>query len=142
MLYGQDRNQLRQVYLTAWQKYCAKQPLEPLEQLIAQVIAQHPEYHKQLQGHTLEKDFDPAAGESNPYLHMGLHIAIQEQIKADRPPGINVLYQQLLHKYQDSHTTEHHMLEILAETLWQAQQNGTPPDEQYYLVRLQQLQNA
>ncbi|MCB1815190.1 MAG: DUF1841 family protein [Candidatus Competibacteraceae bacterium] len=142
MLYGQDRHQIRQVYLDAWQKYCTKQPLEPLQQQIAQVIAEHPEYHRLLQTRTLHKDFDPAQGESNPFLHMGLHLAVREQISTDRPPGIRALYQQLLQHYKDPHSTEHQVIEALAETLWQAQQNGAPPDEQRYLARLQEhLQN-
>ena len=124
MLYGQDRHQIRQVYLDAWQKYCTKQPLEPLQQQIAQVIAEHPEYHRLLQTRTLHKDFDPAQGESNPFLHMGLHLAVREQISTDRPPGIRALYQQLLQHYKDPHSTEHQVIEALAETLWQAQQNG------------------
>jgi len=142
MLYGQDRHQIRQVYLDAWQKYCTKQPLEPLQQQIAQVIAEHPEYHRLLQTQALHKDFDPAQGESNPFLHMGLHLAVREQISTDRPPGIRALYQQLLQHYTDPHSTEHQVIEALAETLWQAQQNGAPPDEQRYLARLQEhLQN-
>ena len=142
MLYGQDRSQLRQLYLDAWRKYRAKQALEPLEKLIAEVIAQHPEYHHMLQEKALHQDFSPAAGETNPFLHMGLHIAVREQISADRPPGIRALYQQLLQRYKDAHTTEHHMIEALAKILWQAQKNGVAPDEQRYLTHLQQQLNS
>jgi len=139
MLYGQDRDQLRQIYLNAWRKYRQRQPLEPMEQMIAEVIAEHPEYHRLLQPKMLHKDYDPAQGDSNPFLHMGLHLAVREQISADRPPGISALYQQLLQHAPDVHTCEHQMLEILAETLWQAQRDGTPPNEQQYLSRLRQL---
>jgi hypothetical protein len=31
------------------------------------------------------------------------------------------------------------MLEPLAQTLWEAQRSGSPPDEQRYLERLEQL---
>ena len=114
MLYGQDRSQLRQMYINAWRKYCSKQPLEPIEKLIAEVVAQHPEYQRALQSNTLHKDFD---GETNPFLHMGLHIAVREQITSDRPPGIRALYQQLFQRYKDDHAAEHQMIEVLAESL-------------------------
>ncbi|MEZ5594443.1 MAG: DUF1841 family protein [Gammaproteobacteria bacterium] len=115
MLYGQDRHQIRQVYLDAWCKYCAKQPLEPLQQQIAQVIAEHPEYHRLLQTRTLHKDFDPAQGESNPFLHMGLHLGCPGTDQYRPTARICALYQQPLH-YKDPHSTEHQVIS-LAETL-------------------------
>ena len=139
MLYGHDRSRMRQFYLDAWRKYRTQQEIEPLERLIAEVIALHPEYHSLLQSQTLHKDFE---GETNPFLHMSLHIAVREQLSADRPPGVRAIYQQLLLHKRDNHAAEHLMIEVLAESLWQAQQNGTAPDEQRYLARLQQLLNS
>lgn len=141
MLFGQDRNALRQQYLSAWQKHQQGQPLEPLEKMIAQTITEHPEYHTLLTKteQALSQDFDPETG--NPFMHMGLHIAIQEQLSTDRPPGIRTLYQQLLAHYQDAHTCEHQMMQALSETLWQSQQSGSEPDSHFYLNCLQKLLN-
>ncbi|MCG6969703.1 MAG: DUF1841 family protein, partial [Gammaproteobacteria bacterium] len=98
MLYGQDRNQLRQVFFTAWRKHNAKQPLEPLEQVIANIIAMHPEYHQYFadENASLDQDFLPETGQSNPFLHIGLHISIHEQLSINQPEGITAIYNALL----------------------------------------------
>lgn len=141
MLFGNDRNRLRGLYVEAWRKHRTGEPLEPLEQQIAAVILQHPEYHKFLEGGeaALAKDFLPEMGETNPFLHMGLHLAIHEQLSTDRPVGVAALHRQLLLRHGDAHRAEHAMIECLAETLWEAQHDGRPPDEQRYLERVRRL---
>src|SRR3569623_656089 len=44
-MFSQDRDQLRQVFIESWRKFRADEALQPLEQLIAQAIHAHPEYH-------------------------------------------------------------------------------------------------
>ena len=135
-----NREQLRRMYLEAWRKYQARLPLEPLEGQIAAVIAEHPEYLPVLEAPTaLEADFTPAGGRDNPFLHMGLHLAIREQVATDRPAGIARIYRELAARLGDAHAAEHAMLERLAETLWDAQRAGRMPDEQRYLERLRSL---
>jgi hypothetical protein len=135
MFFSQDRNQLRQMYLDAWRKHQQKLPMEPLESVIANIVARHPEYHATLEqgDDILDKDYSPESGESNPFLHMGMHIAIHEQLATDRPRGIKDAYQQLLNKVADPHQVEHQMMECLAEMIWSAQRNNTAPDETEYL---------
>jgi hypothetical protein len=141
MIFGQDRNQIRQLFFSAWQKYRTGQPTEPLEQLIGEIIAQHPEYHRELENPDsgLDKDYLPEAGQSNPFLHMGLHISIREQLSVDQPVGITSVYEKLMHKHNDAHTVEHMMMECLAEMIWDAQRNNTLPDESNYLACLKKL---
>jgi Domain of unknown function (DUF1841) len=135
---GQNREQLRQMYLDAWRKYTASQPLEPLQAQLAAVIAEHPEYIPLLESGTeaLAADFTPEAGRENPFLHMGLHLAIREQVATNRPAGIAQIHQSLCKRLGDPHAAEHTMLEALAETLWESQRSGRAPDEQRYLERL------
>lgn len=141
MFYGQDRSQLRRFYYQSWQKYQQQQPLEPVERMIAEVVALHPEYHTLLadEEQGMDKDYTPEMGQTNPFLHMGLHIAIDEQLGADRPLGIRQAYQKILQRTQDAHQTEHLIMDCLAETLWQAQRDGQAPDEAVYLQRLQHI---
>lgn len=135
-----DREQLRRMYFEAWRKYTAQQPLEPLEAQIASVIAEHPEYVPMLRTpEALEAEFTPEGGQENPFLHMGLHLAIREQVATDRPAGIAQIHQHLSRRFGDAHAAEHAILERLAETLWDAQRAGTPPDEQRYLEKLRTL---
>ncbi len=132
---------MRRMYLDAWRKFSARQPLEPLEAQLAAVIAEHPEYVAWLESgaDALTAEFTPEGGRENPFLHMGLHLAIREQVATNRPAGIAAVHQQLTTRLGGAHAAEHAMLEPLAETLWDAQRQGRVPDEQVYLERLRKL---
>lgn len=140
-MFGNDRDSLRRYYCTAWAKAHAGQSLEPLEQLIAGVINEHPEYQPVLTDTetALSREYAPEGGQTNPFLHMGMHIAIQEQLGGNRPEGILDVYQQLCQRMGDAHAVEHAIMECLGEMLWEAQRNGREPDEQVYLERLRRL---
>ena len=75
--------------------------------------------------------------ESNPFLHMSLHLALEEQLSIDQPPGIAHRFQVLVSRFRDRHEALHQALECLAETLWRAQRDGTPPDASAYLSCLE-----
>lgn len=141
MMFGNDRNQLRQYYIDVWHKAQHNQPLEPLERIVADIIKLHPEYQSILSDpdKTLGREYLPESGESNPFMHMGMHIAIHEQLSANRPAGIRDIYQRLCARHGDAHEAEHRMMECLAEMMWQAQRQGAAPDESRYLQRLEQL---
>lgn len=132
------------MYLEAWRKFSAKQPLEPLEAQIAAVISEHPEYLVWIEAgdSALDAEFSPESGRQNPFLHMGLHLAIREQVATDRPQGIQQIHRELAARLGDAHAAEHAMLEPLAEALWEAQRNGRAPDERAYLERLRTLGNV
>ncbi len=139
MIFGQDRNELRKMYADAWRKRCDKEPLTPLETQIADVVESHPEYHADVMSDDLERDYTPDGGKTNPFLHMGLHLGIREQIATNRPPGISRIYSTLASKTGDAHMAEHRMIDCLAETLWEAQSQNAAPDEKAYLDRLHRL---
>jgi hypothetical protein len=140
MLSG-DRDQLRRHYVTAWRKRRAGEPLEPMEALIAAVVAEHPEYHRLLEAPeaSLKADYLPELGATNPFLHMGLHIALREQVSTDRPAGIAAIHRGLSERLGDRHQAEHAMIDCLGETLWKAQGSGSAPDEHGYLECLRGL---
>ena len=138
----QDRDANRKFFLDVWAKNKIQLPLEALEQLVLDIILQHPEYHEILDKDEKDittMDFLPEMGMTNPFLHMGMHIAIQEQISTDRPQGITMIYRQLLPKYPSAHELEHGLMECLGESLWQAQRNNTMPDEIQYLEQVKRL---
>ena len=139
MIFGQDRDELRQMYVDAWEKSSMNTILSPLEADISKVIADHPEYQDRLTAENIDAEFTPKGGESNPFLHMGLHLAIREQVATNRPPGITAAFKALLTRTGDPHKAEHLALDCLAETLWEAQKQNTPPDETAYLERLLQI---
>ncbi len=139
MIFGTDRNELRQMYVEAWRKFCDGDIMSPLESQIAQVIQDHPEYQPAMTGESLDETYTPEGGQTNPFLHMGLHLALREQISTNRPQGITNVFESLQNKTGDRHTAEHQALDCLAETLWVAQNNNTAPDEQAYLESLRRL---
>ncbi|MEQ8232264.1 MAG: DUF1841 family protein [Gammaproteobacteria bacterium] len=141
-MFVEDRNESREFFLRVWRRMQAGEALEPLEQIIADVIAAHPEYHATLGAPAAarEAEFDGSDGRSNPFLHMGLHIALVEQLQTDRPPGIRAAYQALMMAAGgDTHTVEHRIIDCLAHELWQAGQEGRGPDALVYLDNVRRL---
>ncbi|MCP3690369.1 MAG: DUF1841 family protein [Gammaproteobacteria bacterium] len=136
----QSRDQIRQVYLDVWEKLQNQTLLEPMEAIVANIIELHPEYHSLLsrQDTARSKDFTPEQGDTNPFLHMGMHIALREQASNDQPPGFTGIYQKLVVKL-DQHDAEHAMMECLAEALWRCQKDNTPFDDEAYLANLKSL---
>lgn len=140
MIFSGDRRQMRDYFCAAWKKQQSGEVLQPLEELIASVVADHPEYHAIVQSEQeLELDFKPESGTTNPFLHMGMHIAIREQVATDQPHGIAAIHRSLCHKCASAGDAEHRMMECLGESLWQAQRDNRLPDESSYLECLRKL---
>lgn len=144
MFYGDTIQETRELFFVSWGKYQHKKPLSPLEHEIAQVILAHPEYHKIIEQSSKfqEHTYYPEFGETNPFLHMGLHLAVREQIATNRPPGITSVYNNLIKKYKDQLVVEHLIMDQLAECLWLSQKNNVPPNEVLYLNTLNELCNS
>ncbi len=141
MLFSDDRKQLRDQFRQAWRKRLAGETLQPLDKQIADLVEEHPWYHKLMlqDDDVLDQDFTSEHADENPFLHLSLHLALREQVGTDRPNGIRDLTRSLLLKYQDGHEVEHRMMECLGEFLWDAQRQGVAPNETAYLERLKNL---
>lgn len=141
MLFANERrDDLRRRYIEAWRRHRQGLPLEPLDAQIADVIALHPEYHAALDApDALTRDYSVEMGQINPFLHMGLHLGLREQLGTDRPAGIRQVHAVLARRLGDPHAAEHRMVDVLAETLWEAQRAGRAPDERAYLEKLRGL---
>ncbi|AMC35496.1 DUF1841 family protein [Janthinobacterium sp. B9-8] len=133
MLFNPSRDEARRFFIQAWQKHQANVPLADIEKIIAGILLHHPEYQPILSEEYLDKDWPPEYGETNPFLHISMHLAIEEQISIDQPVGVKALYQQLCEKLSLEHTALHAMMDGLGEMMWQAQRNQTPPDPEVYL---------
>jgi hypothetical protein len=137
---GMSRDQLREMYRTAWRKFKGQHTLSPLDKQIVAVISEHPEYRVIIESAASDlANYSPRSGQLNPWLHMGLHLAIREQVATNRPAGITEVHARLCKQSGDPHEAEHRMLETLAEAMWDAQRSGKPPDENVYLDRLRAL---
>ena len=131
-MYNPTREQVREMFFGTWRKYRGGEPLAGVETLALEVILLHPEYHELLgqPARFREKDY---TDESNPFLHMSLHVALLEQLSIDQPPGIVGRFDALLSRFGERHAALHEAIECLAETVWRAQRDGRPPDAAAYL---------
>jgi hypothetical protein len=131
-MFDPSREQVRETFFAAWRKYRAGEPLVGIETLALDVILAHPEYHAMLNDpeRYREKDY---LDEANPFLHMSLHVALEEQLSIDQPPGIVVRFRALVQRRGERHQALHEAIECLAETVWRAQRDEAPPDAATYL---------
>ncbi len=137
-MFNPSREQARQFLAEAWRKRRDRLPATPLETIAGDVIALHPEYHALLDvpDKALQREWLPENGETNPFLHLSLHLAIAEQLSIDQPPGIVAIFNNLLVQRGDQHEALHIVLEGLAETLWRSQRDQKPLDGAAYLELL------
>lgn len=134
-MFNPSRDEVRRFFSDTWGKYRRAESLSGLEQIALQVILLHPEYEPVLEHpeRSLERDFSPESGQLNPFLHLSLHLAIEEQLSIDQPRGIRERFERLAARTASEHDAKHAVLECLGETVWAAQRAGAPPDELAYL---------
>ena len=134
-MFSPSRDEARRFLMGAWEKFRAQAPLTPLESIAARLVAMHPEYHALLEAgdEHLDRDWRPEHGETNPFLHLSLHLAVAEQLSIDQPRGLVAHFERLKAARGDEHAALHAVLDCLGETVWHAQRHGTPPDATVYL---------
>lgn len=135
-MFPHHRDTYRRTFIDAWRKHQTGRPLAPLESQIVGVVERHPEFQPLLSDDpsSLQRDFSPDEGDANPFLHLGLHLAILDQLSIDQPRGIRRLHARLVERLGDPHQAEHQMMACLAEGLWRLQQSQAPFSEQDYLA--------
>jgi len=134
-MFNPSRDEARRFFFDTWGKYQRGESLSGLEQTALHVMLLHPEYQPTLADpeRYLDADFTPEQGSMNPFLHLSLHLAIEEQLSIDQPQGIRARYETLAAKLGSEHDAKHAVLECLGEVIWQAQRTGTALDERSYL---------
>ena len=138
-MFNPTRDQARNFLFETWRKRRKGALLTPLEDLTAQLIEKHPEFHSLLadpERHQ-DKDYAPEHGATNPFLHLMMHLTIEEQISIGQPHGIRAHFERLTQRFESEHDAQHRMMECLGEMIWQAQRNGTAPDAAIYLACLE-----
>ena len=136
-MFSQDRSKQREFLAKSWQKHINAEILEPLEVQLALIVQKHPEYHALINDINLE--YFPEQGKTNPFLHINLHLALQDQLTLNQPTGINDIYKKLVVIHSDTHEVEHMMMECIAEMIFNSQKNNTTLDQDNYLISLKNL---
>ena len=139
-MFNPSRDQARDFFFETWRKYRAQEPLAGLEAVVLQVMLAHPEYHAALEdpGRFRDRNYSPELGEPNPFLHMSMHLAIEEQLSIDQPSGIASSFAALAAKHGDRHEAMHDTIECLGEMVWRSQRDRAPPDAAAYLECLKE----
>lgn len=133
-MFNPTRDEVRRFFCDTWRKAQAGEILTPLEAIARDWLLQHPEYEAELADPESSQaaDYDIAKGQSNPFLHLSMHLSISEQVSIDQPPGIRDAYVRLATRIGE-HEAQHAIMECLGEMLWTSQRNGTPPDGDAYV---------
>ena len=134
-MFNPSRQDARRFFFDTWSKHKAGQVLTDLERITLAILLEHPEYHPIVDNpeRYLEAEWAPEDGQTNPFLHLSLHLAIEEQLSIDQPPGIRSLYAQLALRHGDEHRAQHEIMECLGEMIWHAQRYGGGPDVNRYI---------
>ena len=134
-MFDPTRDQAREFLFDLWTKHRAGTALTALESMALAIVFEHPEYHAILDDREryLERDWKPEGGETNPFLHLQMHLAIEEQVSIDQPPGIRAAVGALARRHDSEHDARHDVMDCLAEVIWNAQRHGAAFDNAAYL---------
>ncbi|GAB4166404.1 MAG: DUF1841 family protein [Rhodocyclaceae bacterium] len=133
-MFDPSREQARTFFIEAWRKHAGRIPRSPIEDIALGIVIEHPEYHALLEDpEAIRRDYTPEGGQANPFLHLALHLAIEEQLSIDQPAGIRAAFDALAARLGDRHEALHRLLECLGETIWRSQREAAPPDGAAYL---------
>ena len=109
-----------------------------MEKQVVAVIQTHPEYHALLENERNLLAFVAEEDKPNPFLHLGLHLVIRDQVSTNRPEGITSIYKQLHQHFASAPLeAEHFIMDHLGQCLWKANYHQTAPDYNAYLQTLQ-----
>jgi len=138
-MFSPSQADVRRFFCTVHAKSQAGQPLEALETLVSQWIAEHPEYHPDLADAdaALQKMYDVEGGRTNPFLHLSMHLSISEQCSIDQPRGIRQAVELLAARRNSLHDAHHEAMECLGQMVWESQRSGRPPDGAAYIACVQ-----
>lgn len=134
-MFNPSQHDVRRFFCKTYRKARANEILTPMEAIARDWIMQHEEYWDALTGveAALAKDYSVESGQTNPFLHLSMHLSIAEQISIDQPQGIRAAFLSLAQRLGSEHEAHHQMMECLGEMIWNSQRNGLPPDGVAYV---------
>ena len=126
---------VRRFFCSVYAKTQSNQPLEALETIASQWLAEHPEYHADFADAdaALAKMYDLEGGRANPFLHLSMHLSISEQCSIDQPRGIRQAVELLTARRDSLHAAHHEAMDCLGKMVWESQRSGRPPDGIAYI---------
>ena len=130
---------VRRFFCSVYAKWRDGQPMDALETLASQWVAEHPEYHADFADvdAALERMYEVKDGKTNPFLHLSMHLSVSEQCSIDQPRGIRQAVELLTAKRDSLHDAHHETMDALGQMIWESQRSGRPPDGHAYIDAVQ-----
>lgn len=143
-MFQPSQNDVRRFFCATLARMASKLPLDPMQALAARWIDEHPEYRADLadEAAALAAVYTVEEGRTNPFLHLSMHLTIEEQARIDQPRGIRQAVEQLAQRKQSLHGAHHEVMECLGEMVWVSQRSGLPPDGELYLEAVRRRATA
>jgi hypothetical protein len=137
-MFNPSQEDVRRFFCAVHGKAGAGQPMDALETLAGQWLAEHPEYHGDVADAeaAVARSYDGVSG-TNPFLHLSMHLSISEQCSIDQPRGIRQAVELLAARRGSLHDAHHEAMECLGTMLWESQRSGRPPDGAAYVECVQ-----
>jgi hypothetical protein len=138
-MFNPSQDDVRRFFCAVFAKSRGRLPMDALETLAAQWLAEHPEYEAELadEAAAVAAAYDGADGRTNPFLHLSMHLSISEQCSIDQPRGIRQAVELLAARRNSLHDAHHETMECLGQMLWESQRSGRPPDGDAYVACVQ-----
>ncbi|GAB2454670.1 DUF1841 family protein [Comamonas humi] len=138
-MFNPSQADVRRFFCAVHAKSLAGAPMEAIETLASLWIAEHPEYHADLQDAeaAIARNYDETPEATNPFLHLSMHLSISEQCSIDQPRGIRQAVELLSRRLDSLHDAHHVAMECLGTMLWESQRSGRPPDGNAYVAAVQ-----
>jgi hypothetical protein len=130
---------VRRFFCSVYAKWRDGLPMDALETLASQWVAEHPEYHADFSNvdAALERMYEVKDGKTNPFLHLSMHLSVSEQCSIDQPRGIRQAVELLTAKRDSLHDAHHETMDALGQMIWESQRSGRPPDGHAYIDAVQ-----
>lgn len=134
-MFSPSQADVRRFFCSVFAKTRTGQPLEAIEIIASQWLEEHPEYHADFldADAALEKQYDVEGGNTNPFLHLSMHLSISEQCSIDQPRGIRQAVELLTARRDSLHDAHHEAMDCLGQMVWESQRSGRPPDGDAYI---------
>ena len=138
-MFNPSQADVRRFFCAVHAKTQSGAPMEAIETLASLWIAEHPEYHADLADvdAAIARNYDETPAQTNPFLHLSMHLSISEQCSIDQPRGIRQAVELLAARRGDLHAAHHEVMECLGQMLADAQSSGRPPDGDAYIAAVQ-----
>ena len=163
-MFQPSQHDVRRFFCETYARLRQGMPLDPMQAKAATWVDAHPEYHADLADleAALAAVYTVEDGRTNPFLHLSMHLSIDEQCAIDQPTGIRQAVELLARRHLGAttraaaaatghltgirqavqllaarrgtlHDAHHEVMECLGEMIWASQRSGLPPDGHAYL---------